>query len=75
MARVCESCKVVITDGDYFEVWLTPKDPKGNPEQDAESYSGDYCRECVVSGKAGADLLATYDSEVAEDVKAAFPSE
>ena len=61
LARKCEACGLPITGDTYYDVMVTPKLCADVPEQDAENSYGDFCEECLKSGKALTLLLKAFE--------------
>jgi hypothetical protein len=57
LARVCDGCDRALTEGNYFDVMVTPKKVSQSPDQDSEHSYGDFCVGCVADGTATKLLL------------------
>jgi hypothetical protein len=58
MSRICDNCDKVINGGQYIELGVRLMKTNENESQDnLESLHGDYCNDCLESGKALEDLL------------------
>ena len=66
LSRLCDSCDNII-DGTYFDLMITPKQSRDTPEQDAEHWYGDFCINCINSGKAVEYLMKNFKKRLKKE--------